>query len=76
MKVMGLVSCVKKVYVFYREGFREMTIGRTLWAIILIKLFVIFFIIRLFVSPDFLDGKADSDKDKADYVRDELINRR
>lgn len=31
-----------RVFYFYRDGFREMTWGRVLWAIILIKLFVMF----------------------------------
>ena len=26
-----------RIWTFYRDGFREMTLGRTLWAIILIK---------------------------------------
>ena len=32
-----------RIWTFYRDGFREMTLGRTLWAIILIKLFIMFF---------------------------------
>ena len=28
------------IYTFYRDGFRGMTIGRTLWVLILIKLFL------------------------------------
>lgn len=57
---------------FYIEGFRNMTIGRTLWAIILIKLFVMFCVIRVFFMPDFLDSVAS---DKSDYVSGELIIR-
>lgn len=57
---------------FYIDGFRNMTIGRVLWAIILVKLFVMFCIIRVFFMPDFLDS-VSSDKD--DYVSGELINR-
>lgn len=30
------------VWNFYLEGFRSMTLGRTLWVIILLKLFVMF----------------------------------
>ena len=35
-----------RIWTFYRDGFREMTLGRTLWAIILIKLFIMFFILK------------------------------
>lgn len=61
------------IYRFYYDGFREMTLGRILWTIILIKLFVMFFILKLFFFPSFLKGK--STEEKQDYVRTELIDR-
>lgn len=33
-------SLLTRIWIFYRDGFREMTLGRTLWTIILIKLFI------------------------------------
>ena len=33
------VQTLKKVFRFYVDGFRSMTVGKTLWAIILVKLF-------------------------------------
>ena len=35
-----------------------MTLGRTLWAVILIKLFIMFAVLRLFFFPDLLAGKS------------------
>lgn len=64
---------IVSIYLFYRDGFREMTLGRTLWAIILIKLFVIFFILKLFFFPSFLSGK--NTEEKQDYVGMELVER-
>lgn len=58
---------------FYRDGFRSMTLGRTLWAVILIKLFIMFFILKLFFFPPFLKGKSTEEKE--DYVGNELIER-
>ncbi len=55
---------------FYAEGFRGMTVGRTLWIVILVKLFVIFAVLRLFFFPDFLAGR--SDEERAAYVLEEL----
>ena len=49
-----------------------MTLGRTLWAIIAIKVVVFFVIIKWLFFPDFLAGKADTDEGKADYVRERL----
>lgn len=53
-----------------------MTIGKTLWTIILIKLFLMFAILKLFFFPDFLDSKGSDDDQKSDYVRSELINKK
>lgn len=55
----------------YYDGFRHMTLGKTLWAIILIKLFVIFVILKLFFFPNFLKQHAEKGQE-AEYVATEL----
>jgi len=60
-----------RIFRFYRDGFREMTLGRTLWAIILIKLFLLFAVLRLLFFPDPLGGR--SDEERAEIVREELV---
>ena len=62
-----------KVYHLYYDGFRQMTLGKTLWAIILIKLFVIFIVLKLFFFPNFLKQHAKGDE--SGYVAKELIKR-
>ena len=62
-----------RVFDLYYDGFRSMTLGRTLWAIILIKLFVIFVILKLFFFPNFLKEQAKGDE--AGYVATELVER-
>lgn len=62
-----------RIWGFYRDGFRAMTLGRTLWLLILVKLFIMFFILKLFFFPSFLKGKTDEEKQQ--YVGSELINR-
>lgn len=68
---------IKKIFIniwnFYYEGFRSMTLGRTLWALILVKLFIMFFILKLFFFPSFLKGK--STEEKQEYVGSELVDR-
>jgi len=59
---------MKKVFQFYITGFKEMTLGRTLWAIILIKLFILFFILKLFFFPNYLKKNFKNDKDRAENV--------
>lgn len=61
-----------RVFVFYRDGFRSMTWGRTLWMIMLLKLFIMFAILKLFFFPDFLKTNFDHDQDRSDYVIDAL----
>ena len=62
------------VWHFYLEGFRSMTLGRTLWIIILVKLFIMFAILKVFFFPSFL-GDHPTDADKSRYVGNELIER-
>ncbi len=61
-----------KVFDLYYDGFRKMTLGRTLWAIILIKLFIIFAILKVFFFPDFLKKHAEGDE--AGYVATQILN--
>lgn len=60
-----------RIYRFYVDGFRSMTLGRTLWTVILVKLFIIFGILRLFFFPDLLAGKSSAER--ADCVRESLL---
>jgi hypothetical protein len=71
---MRKISLPVRILRFYVEGFRSMTIGKTLWAIILIKLFIMFAILKVFFLPSFL-GKFDSPSDKQEYVAGELVDR-
>ena len=59
----------------YVDGFRSMTVGKTLWLIIAIKLFIFFVVIKILFFPDFLSSKSDSEEGKAQYVREQFINK-
>jgi Na+/H+ antiporter NhaD/arsenite permease-like protein len=50
-----------------------MTIGKTLWLIVLIKLFVMFVVLRIFFFPNYLNTNFKDDNGKANHVRHELI---
>lgn len=65
-----------RLFRFYYDGFRSMTWGKQLWVIILVKLFIMFAIFRLFFFPNILNSKFDSDEQKSDYVLEELIKRK
>ena len=65
---------IKKAVALYVDGFKSMTIGRSLWAIILIKLFVMFAILKVFFFPDILTTNYGSDGERAEAVRTALTN--
>lgn len=63
-----------KIYRFYRDGFRNMpSWGRRVWLVILIKLFLMFAVLKLFFFPDILNKNFDNDKERGEHVLDELI---
>ena len=72
-KILKNNSIPLKIWRFYMEGFRSMTLGKTLWAIILIKLFIMFFILRLFFFPNILQQNYDTDEERANQVIENLI---
>lgn len=63
----------KKAWLLYYDGFRSMTVGRTLWLIIAIKVVIMFAILKIFFFPNFLGGMSEAEK--SEYVTNELINR-
>jgi len=67
-------SFLHRAFHLYYDGFRQMTLGRTLWAVILIKLFIIFAILKVFFFPDFLKQHAQPGEED-DYVATEMIGR-
>lgn len=57
-----IIRAFKRIYRFYRDGFRQMTWGRTLWIVILLKLFVIFVVLRLLFLKPALGGLDEKQK--------------
>ena len=70
---MAKENFLSKVFHLYYDGFRSMTLGKTLWAIILIKLFIIFVVLKLFFFPNFLKQHAEGNEPS--YVANELVER-
>ncbi|MBD5266717.1 MAG: DUF4492 domain-containing protein, partial [Bacteroides sp.] len=65
MKNEDKANTLVRIYRFYRDGFRSMTVGRWLWLMIIVKLFVLFFIFKLFFFPDVLNRDYDTDEQRA-----------
>ena len=71
----GITVKSKKIVDFYVDGFKGMTIGRKLWAIILIKLGIMFLVLKLFFFPNILEENYDNDDDRARAVAEQLTTR-
>jgi hypothetical protein len=67
-----ILSFPARVFRFYRDGFRSMTVGKTLWKIIFVKLFIMFAVLKLFFFPDFLSTQFDTDAQRADHVMEQI----
>ncbi|MGQ9847287.1 MAG: DUF4492 domain-containing protein [Bacteroidales bacterium] len=68
-----MYSMIRNVLNFYIDGFRHLsTLGKTLWIIIFIKLFIMFFILKLFFFPNELKKKFNNDRERGSYVLEQL----
>jgi hypothetical protein len=62
-----------RVYDLYYDGFRQMRLGRTLWTIIAIKLFIIFAILKVFFFPNYIKEHANKGQE-AEFVATRTLN--
>jgi len=66
------MKMIKNIYQFYYQGFKNMTVGKRLWAIIAIKLIIMFLILKIFFFPNFLKSNFKTDEDRGNYVIKQL----
>jgi len=69
-------NLITKVFRFYYEGFKSMTVGKTLWIIIIIKLFIMFFILKIFFFPNILKKNFKTDEERSNHVIEQLTNKK
>ena len=55
---MSIRAKIASVANFYIQGFREMTWGRELWVLIILKLVILFLVLRLFFFKPVLAGQT------------------
>ena len=61
-----------RLFKFYRDGFRRMTVGKTLWKVIIIKLIIMFGVLKIFFFPNYLNTNFSTDQQRADHVIKQL----
>jgi uncharacterized membrane protein len=70
-----VISFLNRLFCFYCDGFKNMSgWGRKVWIIIIIKLFIIIVILKIFFFQDFLNKNFNNDKEKSEHVLDQLTN--
>lgn len=68
-----LISPFVTIFRFYYDGFSSMSWwGKRVWIIIIIKLILIFIVLKIFFFPDFLHRKYKTEKQKSEYVLEQL----
>lgn len=67
-----MAPSILKIYHLYRDGFRRMTVGKTLWKIIIIKLIFMFAVLKLFFFPNYLNSRFSNDFEKAEHVYQQM----
>ncbi|ADV45870.1 DUF4492 domain-containing protein [Nitratifractor salsuginis] len=61
-----------RIYRFYRDGFASMRLGKKLWLIVALKLFVLFVVIKLLFFPNVLQEYFSTDRQRSDFVLHQL----
>ncbi|MBO4906044.1 MAG: DUF4492 domain-containing protein [Bacteroidaceae bacterium] len=64
-----------RAYHLYIDGFRQMTLGRTLWLVIIVKLIVIFGILKFFFFRDYVSEHAQEGQE-SEFVAGEILQSR
>lgn len=62
-----------RIFYFYKEGFKNLTLGKTLWKIIFIKLFIMLIVLKLFVFDVNFNSIFKNDNEKSNFVIENLI---
>jgi hypothetical protein len=69
-----IINIFKEFGLLYIQGIRSMTLGKTLWKIVAIKLLVLFAIFKLFFFPDVLKVTYHDDTQRAEHVIAAITN--
>lgn len=64
-------NAIISIWNFYVDGFRNMTWGRQLWWLILLKVIILFAVLRAFFFTPVLSGK--SEEERGEYIGEQLI---
>lgn len=66
---------ITNIYKFYIDGFKNMTVGKTLWKLIFVKLVIILVFLKYFVHDTNFKTEYKTNEEKTAFVYNNLINK-
>jgi len=72
MEISKIMQSLKWIYALYYDGFVNMKVGKTLWLLILFKLFIMFVVVKWIFFPDVLKENFHSDQERSSYILNQL----
>lgn len=66
---------INNIYRFYFDGFKNMTVGKTLWKLIFVKLFIILVFLKYFVHDTNFKTVYKTEEEKTSFVYENLIKK-
>ncbi|MGM0623355.1 MAG: DUF4492 domain-containing protein [Campylobacterota bacterium] len=67
------MKAMKSVFFFYYDGFKNMTVGKTLWKVIIIKLVVILYFLNQVLYEKNFKSEYETYEQKSEFVSKNLI---
>jgi len=65
----------RRIYKFYLDGFSNLPHwAKQVWLVILIKLFIMFVVLKIFFFPNFLKTNFRNDAERSNHVLENLTN--
>ncbi|ADG92335.1 conserved hypothetical protein [Arcobacter nitrofigilis DSM 7299] len=57
-----------KIFNFYIDGFKNLTVGKTLWKIIIIKIILIVTLLNFYIYDKSINSEYKTTKEKINFV--------
>ena len=63
---------LSKIFYLYYDGFRNMTLGKSLWLVIILKLLIIFGFLKIFIYDKRLKTNFQTQEEKSEVASKNL----
>ena len=63
---------LSKIFYLYYDGFKNMTLGKSLWLVIILKLLIIFGFLKIFIYDKSLKTNFQTQEEKSEFVSKNL----